>query len=71
MVSKSLLLLASLSFAFSHGRVDNKYLYIEIELPIKSNNIKIAGIRYTNTLKFKKLFGMAYLLGELHGSSTE
>ena len=71
MVRKSLLLLTSLSFAFSQGRVDNKYLHMESESIEKINNTIFTVIVYTNTLKCNRLFEMAYLLGELHGSYTE
>tara|TARA_B100000212_G_scaffold249254_1_gene190574 strand:+ start:393 stop:638 length:246 start_codon:yes stop_codon:yes gene_type:complete len=71
MVSKSLLLLISLSFAFSQGRVDNNYLHMESESIEKINNTIFTVIGYTNTLKCNRLFEMVYLLGELHGSYTE
>ena len=71
MVSKSLLLLISLSFAFSQGRVDNIYLHMESESIEKIDNTIFTVIGYTNTLKCNRLFEMAYLLGELHGSYTE
>ena len=71
MVSKSLLLLISLSFAFSQGRVDNIYLHMESESIEKIDNTIFTVIGYTNTLKCNRLFEMAYLLCELHGSYTE
>tara|TARA_Y100001958_G_C20650788_1_gene179002 strand:+ start:136 stop:381 length:246 start_codon:yes stop_codon:yes gene_type:complete len=71
MVSKSLLILISLSFAFSQGRVDNIYLHMESESIEKIDNTIFTVIGYTNTLKCNRLFEMAYLLGELHGSYTE
>ena len=71
MVSKSHVLLTSLSFAFSEERVDNNYLHMEPEPIEKINNTTFAVIGYTNTLKCNRLFKMAYLLGELHGSYTE
>ena len=71
MVSKSLLLLISLSFAFSQRRVDNNYLHMESESIENISNIIFTVIGYTNTLKCNRLFEMAYLLGELHGSYTE
>tara|TARA_A100001035_G_scaffold27833_1_gene18719 strand:+ start:2390 stop:2605 length:216 start_codon:yes stop_codon:yes gene_type:complete len=71
MVSKSLLLLTSLPFAFYQGRVDNIYLYMKSGSIGKKFITTFTVVGYTNTLKCNRLFEMAYLLGELQGSYTE